>query len=334
LIVDAQILRRWPDEGRGAQYCDPRRPAFETPLGRDHHRWEWSLLPGESNDEFLLEETAWKLLGERGIGRDDVRIVRQQIYKFESRTAERWRDGRVLLIGDAAHTMPPFMGQGLCAGLRDVANLGWKLDLVLRGVARESLIDTYETERRPHAQTWADISLEVGQISCTTDPVRAAERDAAFARGDAAAPLAFPKLEHGLFADGQPGSIEQVGNLLPQTLIARDGHYGLFDDIVAQRFVVLIGGPFPVAVDSHSHRLVDALGGELIGLSDPTSSNWISDVDGTYYRYLADLGAGGVIIRPDRYVYAAATTTGELTAHLSHLEAALTGSSRADSDAS
>ncbi len=326
LIVDAEILKRWPQEGHGAQYCNPHRPAFETPLGRRHHRWEWSLLPGEAVRDFLKPETARELLAERGIGPDDARVVRQQVYKFESRTAERWRAGRVFLLGDAAHTMAPFMGQGMCAGVRDAANLSWKLDLVTKGTASESLLDTYEAERRPHTQTWADISRAVGQISCTIDPLAAAKRDAAFASGEAASVPPFPRLTSGLLYPTKGPFAEVVGDLFPQALVRADSstRYWLFDDAVESTFLLVVGGPRAVLPSERAFVALEAVGGRLIDFTGTVASHarwW--DVDGTYYSYFGGVGAGAVVVRPDRYVYGAATSSRELELVLEALVASL-----------
>ena len=131
------------------QICDPARPRMLMPLGATHRRFEWMLLGHESIEQMERPETAWALLDEFGVTPDTHEIARQIVYTFQARIAERWREGNVLLSGDAAHTMPPFAGQGLLSSLRDSSNLAWKLDLVLRGRAADALLDTYESERRP-----------------------------------------------------------------------------------------------------------------------------------------------------------------------------------------
>ena len=112
---------------------------------------------------------------------DNARIERHAVYTFQARVAERWQDGRVFLAGDAAHLMPPFAGQGMCSGIRDAANLAWKLDLVLTGRAARALLATYEEERRPSAVAAIDFSIELGKVICVPDPAEAAARDEAMA---------------------------------------------------------------------------------------------------------------------------------------------------------
>src|SRR6185437_6752180 len=121
--------------------CDPRRPTTLVSGGPGRRRWEWMLLPGETPEQMADPETVWALLAESGISRDDVVLERHAVYTFRARWAARWREGRLALAGDAAHQMPPFAGQGMCSGLRDAANLAWKLDLVLGDRTPPSLLD-------------------------------------------------------------------------------------------------------------------------------------------------------------------------------------------------
>ena len=114
------------------------------------------------------------------------------------------RADRALLAGDAAHTMPPFMGQGLCSGVRDAANVAWRLDLILRGLADDRLLDGYTTERRAQNEWIVNLSTEMGRVSCTLDARAAAERDAALRAADAPPPLALPPLQDGTLATGRP----------------------------------------------------------------------------------------------------------------------------------
>jgi 3-(3-hydroxy-phenyl)propionate hydroxylase len=124
-------------------------------------------------------ERVWELLA-RWITEDDATIIRAVVYTFHALIAHPWRAGRIFLAGDAAHQMPPFLGQGMCAGIRDVNNLAWKLDLVRRGIAADSLFDTYQTERAPHVRTIIERAVRAGRIIQTTDPEVAARRDEMF----------------------------------------------------------------------------------------------------------------------------------------------------------
>lgn len=137
-----------------------------------------------------------ELLGD-WIKPDQGKLIRHALYTFRSLLADKWREGRIILAGDAAHLMPPFMGQGMCAGLRDAWNLAWKLDRVLRGTADEKLLETYQLERLPHVSDVIDISVFLGSIICIPDEDKAAERDKMFLSDDAPPPAPFPKLTDG-----------------------------------------------------------------------------------------------------------------------------------------
>ncbi len=161
LVADLSLTRPRPDLGdHSVQFCDPDRPATYVRGVGDRRRWEIRLDPGDP-DEFSPEQT-WAWLA-RWIGPGDARLERSAVYVFRSRLARRWRAGRVLLAGDAAHQMPPFMGQGLCAGVRDAANLAWKL-AALQGGAAPDLLDSYETERAPNARAFIALSVDLGRL--------------------------------------------------------------------------------------------------------------------------------------------------------------------------
>src|SRR5690606_31037996 len=120
-----------------------------------HRRWEISLNPGEDPQEAATPEATWRLLS-RWLTPEDGELWRQASYRFHALVARQWRLGRVFIAGDAAHQQPPFLGQGMCQGVRDVANLAWKLAAVVRGevggAAAEALLDSYGTERTAHVR--------------------------------------------------------------------------------------------------------------------------------------------------------------------------------------
>jgi 2-polyprenyl-6-methoxyphenol hydroxylase-like FAD-dependent oxidoreductase len=182
-----------------AQYCNPERPTTIVPAGikdgRYFRRWEFMRLPHETCEELEHEHVAWQLLAP-WVKPEQATIVRHKVYTFRSLLANSWRKGRMLIAGDAAHVMPPFMGQGMCAGLRDDWNLAWKLGLVLDGRASDALLDTYQPERRPHVSDVIDLSMFLGKIICIPDAQKAAERDEAFFSGKVPPPPAFPCPRH------------------------------------------------------------------------------------------------------------------------------------------
>jgi 2-polyprenyl-6-methoxyphenol hydroxylase-like FAD-dependent oxidoreductase len=326
LDVDARKKRDLRFDFDCGQRCDPRRPTTILPLGKRHRRWEWALLPGETIEEFERPETAWRLLGELGVTRDDVEIVRQLVYTFEARLAHGWRRGRVFLLGDACHTMPPFMGQGMCSGMRDAKNLAWKLDLVLRGIARDALLDSYQQERLPHVRDWTVISLEAGKVPCTTDPVAARARDERFRAGWRPPMPDFPQLTCGVLARLGGLARSPAGELGLQARVGRNGQIGLFDDLFAAgarwQVISTAGDPRRELTDSQLQFLkqlgtvfahVGSEGGDAI------------DVDGRYAAYCAEREIEVVINRPDFYVYGGAPSLSQLPALVAELEFGLTG---------
>ncbi len=152
-----------------SQRCDPARPTTIVQSGPRHRRWEFMLLPDEQPADFEDPDRVWALL-EPWYRPEDGSLTRSAVYEFRSMLAEQMRKGHVLLVGDAAHLTPPFLGQGLCSGLRDAANVAWKLDLVLRGLASEELLDTVDPERQP--QNEAIISWPSSWGRCCASSIR------------------------------------------------------------------------------------------------------------------------------------------------------------------
>ena len=174
LIVDVILDEPRVFDPINLQICDPARPTTVVSGGPGRRRWEFMKLPDESLDELHDEQRAWELLEPWDVHPGNARLERHAVYTFNARYAEAWRAGRVLIAGDAAHLMPPFAGQGLCSGLRDAANLAWKLDLALDGRAAPALLDSYESERMPSARAAIEFSIELGKVICVPDPAEAA----------------------------------------------------------------------------------------------------------------------------------------------------------------
>ena len=150
IVIDTKVKQEWPEVDRLRFHCDPERPAVDCPTPLGHHRWEFPILPGEDGEEVSSEDYIWTLLeptASHRARRDPA--ARRLVHHV--RFAERWREGRVFLLGDAAHCMPPWIGQGMASGVRDAHNLCWKLASVVAGKATPALLDSYEPERKPHA---------------------------------------------------------------------------------------------------------------------------------------------------------------------------------------
>ena len=188
LVVD--VIVNDPDATsptRTVQVCDPRRPSTIVPMPAPRRRFEFMLLPGETADDVNQPEKIAEWMSPY-LDPAAVTIERSAVYTFHGLIAEEWRRGRLLLAGDAAHQMPPFLGQGMCSGIRDAVNLAWKLAAVCRG-ADESLLDTYQPERSPHVRRIVESAVGFGRIICTLDVDEAAGRDQTMIAARAANPV-------------------------------------------------------------------------------------------------------------------------------------------------
>jgi 2-polyprenyl-6-methoxyphenol hydroxylase-like FAD-dependent oxidoreductase len=327
LDVDMRTLRPIEFTPNIGQICDPGRPRMLMPLGATHRRFEWMLLPHESAEGMERPEAAWALLEEFGVTARTHEIARQIVYTFQARIAERWRAGNVLLSGDAAHTMPPFAGQGLLSSLRDSSNLAWKLDLVLRGRASVGLLDTYESERRPHVLAWTAISLAEGRVSCELDPERAAERDRRMRSGEHPIPPGLPTLGPGAL-QAEPDAF--TGSLGLQARVAVPGRNGRFDDLLgARRWVLLTRGGAPAEhLDGVRERILAELDGVAVEVLPPSAAprnGAIVDVDGRYGAWMDEHGVEAVLTRPDFIVFGAAAELTDLPELIASLERRLSG---------
>lgn len=317
LIVDT--VRDPHDQRYAMHHGDPRRPHVVVPGRAGRCRYEF-LLFGEPDEEATAPAFVERLMAPYRPELPPEDIVRCTVFTFHSLVARRWRSGRVLLAGDAAHMMPPFAGQGLNSGLRDALNLGWKLACVLRGQAGEEVLDTYQEEREPNARGMIALSERIGRIVMTTSRLEARLRDVVL-RAAWRSPrfrryvgeLRFkpaPRYRAGLLVPA-PGS-ELPGRMLPQPrVLLPDGRVCLLDDVLGPRFALLAveppDGRFPPLADP----LWDELGAARIALrvderlppGDPgAGAVGAADLDGLLAPLLSPLRGRVVLLRPDRFV--------------------------------
>lgn len=297
LVLDVLLSRTVELPVVTVQYCEPARPSSYVVMPGARRRFELMMMPGDTADAVLEPGSLATLLG-RWLHPDDYTVERAAVYAFHAVVAERWRRGRLLIAGDAAHQMPPFLGQGMCAGVRDAADLAWKLDLVLKGTAMPSLLDTYQSERLPQVRAVVEDDILMGSIIQTTDPERARYRDARATSSGSATPLA-PKFYP--IGDGLCQSDPASRLPFPQPRLA-DGR--LHDELLGDGFV-LIGRvqPSPAAA-----AILARLGTVLIANPEPAIAEW-----------LASHEAPAALIRPDRIVLALIADASALDAALSPL---------------
>ena len=316
LVIDVLLKEGVTIEKLGipaaGQYCNPVQPTTIVPAGvregRVFRRWEFMRLPGVTVAEMEDEAQVWKFL-EPWAGPDDIELVRHKVYNFRSLLADKWRDRRLLLAGDAAHVMPPFLGQGMCSGMRDAWNLAWKLDLVLDGKAGLDLLDTYQEERAPHVRKLMDMSIFLGKIICIPDAEQAALRDAAFANGTHPPFPSFPVLTGGLLRRDSTGAVQHgAGRLSPHVNVAEQGQRGRFDQIVGGGFILVSRNGCAAAVLSTAQREALArVGLRDIALAGSAGNPGLIDLDGRLLGLLETMGWDAVIVRPDFYIYGGST---------------------------
>ncbi|MDX3894707.1 bifunctional 3-(3-hydroxy-phenyl)propionate/3-hydroxycinnamic acid hydroxylase [Pusillimonas sp.] len=287
LVIDLKVdvrKHRLPAD-HVIEVCDPKRPYLTTPIAKDRQRFEFMLLEGEDHATMLKHETITRLLA-RWIPEGAYTIDRAAVYTFHGIVADEWRKGRVLIAGDAAHQTPPFLGQGMCAGIRDAANLAWKLRRVVRGLCGDAILDTYQTERAPHAAKVIKAAIRIGKVICELDPERAAERDRLLLTNDKGSQdnllFSLPPLEEG------PLVRKGGGNLFVQPQL--DGRY--LDDIVGSRFLIVAKSEAALGCSVQWWKTeMDAHVAIASELDSPELERWFKQNP-----------CQVVVVRPDRYV--------------------------------
>jgi 3-(3-hydroxy-phenyl)propionate hydroxylase len=255
LVIDIRVAGGLDTWDGVEQVCDPARAATFMQVTGDRYRWEFQLHAGEDESALLTPAALGGLLAP-WTGRanlDGLEVIRNASYVFRARLAPRFRAGRVFLLGDAAHLTPPFIGQGLAAGLRDADNLTWKIEHVLTGRSGEDLLDSYDAERRPHARALVKKAVMIGWAMTGGQDRAAAVRRVTLAAAvrvapvrDALAATATPRLKAGALRPGtgrvpvRPGPRVRPGSLIPNPLVRVPGAAPVrLDAILACRTTML-----------------------------------------------------------------------------------------------
>ena len=291
LVIDVLLKRNRDDLGDfSIQHCDPRRPATYVRGTGVRRRWEITVLPDEESRDVTQPAKVWDLLS-RWITPDDAEIERAAVYTFHSVIAQRWRDGRLLLAGDSAHQTPPFLGQGMCAGIRDAANLAWKLAAVLGARADGDLLDTYQSERLPHVREFIELAVRLGGVINTKAVKAGLSVGEARANAPVKLELKKPPLGPGLALADQP----LAGHLAPQFTLSEGSRS---DDQVGYRHVLLVESaaavPPPATLSRANLQILSGDDAEGVG------------------SWLHEHGIIAALVRPDRYVRGTARNDTEL----------------------
>ncbi|MCC6076068.1 bifunctional 3-(3-hydroxy-phenyl)propionate/3-hydroxycinnamic acid hydroxylase [Pseudomonas sp. GCM10022188] len=312
LNFDAELLRPVPERFMKLKiFMDPERPHMYMPIGTKRLRLEFRVMEGETDEAMTDPAVAWEFMARKhGIGPEDVRILRQVVYHYRTRIATEWRVGRVFLAGDAAHTMPPYMGQGACAAIRDGRNLGWKLVEVLAGRSNEDLLDTYREEREQHVTTIVLASDRLSRVVNIVDPQEAAQRDHDMRLKGEGHPPALPSLQSGaLFFDPQGALHGPAGEFAPQGRLRKGSETVRGDELLGSGFQLWCRQDPTAHLGQEEAEYLESLGCSIAVFEDSQSKYAVEDVDGVYVDYLNQHDVEVLLLRPDFYVFGAATAT-------------------------
>lgn len=317
LVVDAKVEAPLADVTSFQFIGNPDRPTVTLPLPGNHHRWEFMVLAGEDHAEFATLENARQLISP-WVDPDTVTILRHIVYTFHARAAAQWRSGRVLLAGDAAHLMPPFAGQGLASGLRDAHNLAWKLAAVIAGDADESVLDSYERERRPHVTRMTRLTRFSGALVQTRRRQVARVRDAvlttmahvpAFTEG-----RFKPDLRYAAGAFDSYRERAGAGRVFPQPTVRTTlGRLQRLDDVIGRGWAIVGRGLDPQShLGSESRAVWESLGASYLAITQPghhrtrceAGTLAVEDLDGHALDFFDHHGGDFAVVRPDRIVFA------------------------------
>lgn len=312
-VVDARSDAQLPVWPGMYQVCDPARATTFGQIGPDRYRWEFHLAEGEQASDILKESTLRSLVAPviGDVPFESLDFIRSAQYTFRAQVTDRWRSGRVFLLGDAAHLTPPFVGQGLCAGIRDALNLAWKLDFVIQRGAPEELFETYQAERKPHAKKFIRLAMLVGWAMTGGQ-----DRAAAVRKGTLAVATRIPGFSKAVVSQAAPPVTgtplvrrprmgrSVAGALMPQPWVMHEGRRTRLDDMLGTDFAVIVRG-----VPAWEERyLAERLGARLVSVTAPGTDAAIDgavvveDGDGVLIRWMGRRGIDTVIVRPDRIV--------------------------------
>jgi 3-(3-hydroxy-phenyl)propionate hydroxylase len=298
LVVDAIVNDRSRLPTANLQICDPERPTTCVLMGEGRHRWEFMIKPGEDADELSSDASVERLLKPWNV-EGAVSLERKAVYTFRARIARKWRQGNVFLAGDAAHQTPPFAGQGLCSGIRDAANLSWKLAAAVRGTTASDLLDSYQPEREPNVRATIAMAIMMGRTVCTTSRLAAFVRDTKFRIARALnltpdGPPGYPPITCGAILAGSSGA----GGYFPQPC-ADTSPVAKLDDVLGPGAWLIARKP-----QQAGKGVVAAT------LDQPEIAPFRAPLE----AWLDARAADAVLVRPDRYVFGTGIA-GELIEH-------------------
>lgn len=308
LVIDVQ-----GDDYPGCEikfFCDPKRPAVTLPVSKNRRRWEFLVMPGDDETELASEKSARALMATYGAG-DAETIERSLVYTFHARFAEQFRKGRIILAGDSAHVMPPFAGQGLNSGMRDAANLAWKIAGVVSGKFHDGILDTYDPERRPHVEDMTKLTIKLGRSIMPTNSLRAWLRDRMMItawrfkstreklnRGDM---IPKPSIKGSSLVNWERGGL--VGTMIDQPTLLQDGQQIKLDELLGSGFAVIGVNCRPdEKLSDYDRETLSGLNASMISVSTGKQEPaYASDPLGAVKAY-SGTDEAIIIVRPDRFI--------------------------------
>jgi 3-(3-hydroxy-phenyl)propionate hydroxylase len=320
VVIDARVKRWWPERHLHTFWSDAKRPVVDIPLALGNHRWEFPLAPDEAESDFATPDQLWKLLASMSVTEEHIEIHQHAFYRHHVRHAETWRSGRVLLLGDAAHMMPPWAGQGMQSGIRDAFNLCWKLREVLAGRLPDSLLNSYEQERAPNVAMLTQASEQLGRI--VKMEMTLGERLNNWALEQLRhlhLPMSVPQRFRPPFLAagwlrGAAGGRSAVGKMIPQPMVsAANGRRCKLDEVLGHGFALLGDRIDPASLLTAQEKAKwDALGAAYYAVRSPeepaVADGDVTDLEGALIAWLRAHRTRAIALRPDRFVAAAHET--------------------------
>jgi 3-(3-hydroxy-phenyl)propionate hydroxylase len=323
LVVDTFLKEKIVMPNVVQQFCNPQRSGVFVHSTKSHRRWEFVLLDSETKEEMENPEKVRELLAQYWINPDKLEIIRAAVYNFHSLLAKQWRRERIFIVGDAAHQMPPILGQGMCSGIRDAQNICWKLNLVLQGTTQEKFLDSYQVERSPHVEEIILLATSMFRLFKTHNFIVAFVRDFIlkflknFAQAESLRNLGsnMPPLKNGILASIGGKKQQLAGQMFIQPRVrTQSGKLILLDEILGHHFAILAldnSWRQTISFDSASFfanlpvNFVTVLPREQESQLDQVAKDVevITDISGQITKWFTKHQKKIVIIRPDRYVF-------------------------------
>ncbi|MDC3179560.1 bifunctional 3-(3-hydroxy-phenyl)propionate/3-hydroxycinnamic acid hydroxylase [Candidatus Pelagibacter sp.] len=296
-VVDLILKKKknnLPD--RTIQYSNPKQPATYCRNVGKRRRWEFAIKKNQSDKKVLTENYIWNFL-KPWLNKSEAIIERKTIYQFESAIARKWRKGRIFIAGDAAHLMPPFMGQGMCAGIRDASNLAWKIATCLRVKHNDTFLNTYQTERSLNVKEYIETTMRMGEFVNAAESIQITDNIRSDNKGIKSMQSIRPKMGKGL------GNLKDKnrGKIFPQFKLNKNRS---LDDNFSKKGILILSPDIKTKV-SKNYSLVNSKKFKKLSI------------------YLKNINTKAIIVRPDRFILGSASSNHEINLLLKKYSAIL-----------